>query len=329
MDKILRTEQNTCRLTWLDVLKGMGIIFVLVGHIYANQRVFNWLYSFHMPLFFFAAGWVYRQKPIVENLKRRIQTIAIPYFSFGTLMLIYWQIIERRFRGSDMSFISAIWGLILGQFDYLDFNVHLWFLPCFFMTVIFYNAMVSIGGKKSAWIASALMSVVYVLVSIPGLPWGIDRVFKYIGFYAVGHALAENGIEEKVEEQNDKRLGILGIGLIVLNFGLSYFGLYTGVMWYVTALVGVSGVLVLSVLINENKVLEYFGRISLVVLCVHGPVYRILTKLVSIPLHLSTDDVRSNFYMAMIIVVMTLVICAAVYETVIRIAPWAVGKKKS
>lgn len=44
------------RLPWLDVLKGIGIILVAIGHIYHNQVIFNWLYSFHMPLFFFAAG---------------------------------------------------------------------------------------------------------------------------------------------------------------------------------------------------------------------------------------------------------------------------------
>lgn len=40
------------RLSWLDVLKGIGIILVVMGHIYSNSIIFNWLYSFHMPLFF-------------------------------------------------------------------------------------------------------------------------------------------------------------------------------------------------------------------------------------------------------------------------------------
>ena len=60
------------RLSWLDVLKGIGIILVAIGHIYSNRTVFNWLYSFHMPLFFFAAGLVYKEKPIIADIKRRI-----------------------------------------------------------------------------------------------------------------------------------------------------------------------------------------------------------------------------------------------------------------
>lgn len=83
--KILRAE----RLSWLDVLKGIEIILVAIGDIYSNHTVFNLLYSFHMPLFFLAAGWIYKEKIFLTDLKRRIQTIIISYFSFGLLVFIY------------------------------------------------------------------------------------------------------------------------------------------------------------------------------------------------------------------------------------------------
>lgn len=271
---------------------------------------------------------MYKQKPIFVDVKRRVRTIVIPYFAFGLLILIYWQLIERRFRDSDMSFLSSFFGLLSGQYDYLDFNVHLWFLPCFFVTVIFYNALVSIGGKKLAWIVSVLMSAAYIVVPLPGFPWGIDRVFKYLGFYAIGHAMACGGVEKRIKENSIGLNGIMCLILGTLNFGFSYLGLYKGIMWFITALIGVACVFVISQLISENKILQYFGRISLIVLCIHGPVYRVLVKLVSIPLGISTDAARSNVLIAAIVVILTLAICAVAYEVVIRIAPWAVGKKK-
>lgn len=132
--------------------------------IYSNQTVFNWLYSFHMPLFFLAAGWVYKEKTVLTDIKRRIQTIVIPYFSFGFLVLIYWQLIERRFRDSDMSFIDSLFGLFSGCYDNLDFNIHLWFLPCFFVTVVLFNIIVNLGGRRTAYLVSALMSLVYIVI---------------------------------------------------------------------------------------------------------------------------------------------------------------------
>ena len=138
-----------------------------------------------MPLFFFAAGWVYKEKTVITDIRTRIQTIVVPYFSFGLLVLLYWQVIERRFRDSNMSFMDSLLGLLSGCYDNLDFNVHLWFLPCFFVTVVLFNILVNLGGRKVAYIVSALMSLIYVVLPMPELPWGVNRVFKYIGFYAV------------------------------------------------------------------------------------------------------------------------------------------------
>ena len=168
-----------------------------------------------MPLFFLAAGWVYKEKPILTDIKRRIQTIVVPYFSFGLLVLLYWQVIERRFRDSDMSFTESLIGLFSGSYNNLDFNVHLWFLPCFFVTVVLFNILVNLGGRKTAYIVSALMSLIYVILSMPELLWGFNRVFKYIGFYAVGVSLA--GRETKIA---DRKIGtgVTAVVLLTVNF---------------------------------------------------------------------------------------------------------------
>ena len=95
----------------------------------------------------------------------------------------------------------------------------------------------------------------------------------------------------------DKKLeaGISAAVLFGLNFFLSFCNLTTGIMWFVTAFIGVVAVIQISQLVNENKILQYLGRISLIVLCIHGPVYRIVVKIVSISLHMGTDVVRENF----------------------------------
>ena len=99
---------------------------------------------------FFAAGWVYKEKAILMDIKKRIQTIVIPYLSFGLLVLLYWQFIERRFRDSHRSFTDSLFGLFSGCYDNLDFNVHLWFLPCFFVTVVLSNTIVNLCSRKNS-----------------------------------------------------------------------------------------------------------------------------------------------------------------------------------
>lgn len=161
-----------------------------------------------MPLFFFAAGWVYKEKTILTDINRRIQTIVVPYFSFGLLVLLYWQVIERRFQGSDIGFMDSLLGLFSGYYDNLDFNVHLWFLPCFFVTVVLFNILVNLGGKKIAYIVSALMSMIYVVLPMPELFWELNRVFKYIGFLCCGRVL----IRERNKDRGQKSRNLSGCG---------------------------------------------------------------------------------------------------------------------
>lgn len=195
---------------------------------------------------------MYKEKSVLIDIKRRIQTIVVPYFSFGLLVLLYWQVIERRFRNSDMSFMDSLLGLFSGCYDNLDFNVHLWFLPCFFVTVALFNILVNLGGRKFAYIAVVLMSLVYVVLTMPELPWGFNRVFKYIGFYAVGVLLA--GRETRIVDRKI-RTGMVAIVLLALSFFLSLHNLTTGIMWFVTALIGVASMILISQFINENKIL--------------------------------------------------------------------------
>ena len=224
-----------------------------------------------------------------------------------------------------MGFTDYLFGLFSGCYDNLDFNVHLWFLPCFFVTVALFNILVNLGGRKFAYIAVVLMSLIYVVLPMPELPWGINRVFKYIGFYAVGVFLA--GRETRIVDRKI-RTGMAAIVLLTVNFFLSLYNLTVGLMWFVTALIGVTAMILISQFINENKILQYFGRISLIVLCIHGPVYRIVVKIVSIPLHMGTDAVRENILLAMIVVAVTMIICSVAYEVVVRITPWMIGKKR-
>lgn len=313
---------------WIDILKGIGIILVVFGHVHSNDIIYNWIYSFHMPLFFFAGGCVYKKKDVLEDIKRRLNTIVIPYFSFGFLILVYWQLVERKFRYSELSFWDSVVGLFRGQFGSLEFNVHLWFLPAFFVTVILFNLLQNIGGKKLTHIVVILMSVAFVVFPLPELVWGIDRVFKFIGFYAIGNIFADY----KVDKQITKcpiLIKVIISGILVLgSFALTYYRWDKNWMWYITGIIGIVAVAVISIAMKRSKLLERLGKSTLAILCVHGPVYRVLIKVLSMVLNITTDEVRFDFVLSIIITVITLCISTLIFEILAYFVPWMVGKKR-
>ena len=60
--------KDKTRLEYLDAAKGLGILLVILGHIYAwnpniNRKILvTWIYSFHMPLFFIVSGMLIKCK---------------------------------------------------------------------------------------------------------------------------------------------------------------------------------------------------------------------------------------------------------------------------
>lgn len=43
--------QDVKRLQWLDEVKGLGILLMIIGHASAPKCLVHWIYVFHMPLF--------------------------------------------------------------------------------------------------------------------------------------------------------------------------------------------------------------------------------------------------------------------------------------
>lgn len=57
------------RLDFIDICKGLGILLVILGHIYEpNSRVGIWIYSFHMPLFLIVSGILLNYKNTVVRI---------------------------------------------------------------------------------------------------------------------------------------------------------------------------------------------------------------------------------------------------------------------
>lgn len=49
-------ELNKERIIWIDYAKAIAMLFVIFGHVDSGNYLTNWIYSFHMPLFFLLSG---------------------------------------------------------------------------------------------------------------------------------------------------------------------------------------------------------------------------------------------------------------------------------
>lgn len=67
----------------ISVTKGIGIIFVVIAHSFAQKGILaDFICLFHMPLFYFVSGYCFKEKYLNEKFiffKRSIKTLYIPF----------------------------------------------------------------------------------------------------------------------------------------------------------------------------------------------------------------------------------------------------------
>ena len=108
------------RILFVDVAKAICIILVVIGHCFPDNSpkwyvtLHDIIYTFHMPLFMFASGYVYiaTQKPIAYTvfLLRKIKRLLVPYF-ITSFIVITIKILTQESLNVDnpVTIFSYLW----------------------------------------------------------------------------------------------------------------------------------------------------------------------------------------------------------------------------
>ncbi|MGI6535311.1 MAG: acyltransferase family protein [Eggerthellaceae bacterium] len=138
------------RMMWLDLAKGLAILLMVLGHCLADDCLLHgFIYSFHMPLFFLAAGFTMRAKPRNQVIKSSARRLLVPYFIVCGILFAFafvspntlnanldtqrsWPVVlvEILYAAGDS---GVIWGHMFQAIGAL------WFLPCLFVARILLN----------------------------------------------------------------------------------------------------------------------------------------------------------------------------------------------
>lgn len=80
------------RIAWLDWAKVIGMFLVVLGHCYPFASppcyVRNLIYSFHMPLFFFMSGMLFKQRTVAEAARKSFVALIVPLLSWNAVWIL-------------------------------------------------------------------------------------------------------------------------------------------------------------------------------------------------------------------------------------------------
>lgn len=294
--KILRGELVASRYTYIDIAKGIGILSIVLGHNYVvahkNGELWNVLYSFNVPLFFFLSGlFINPNYGLRGHIIKRVDSYLKPYFV--TLLLLGTIIIP--FDGVDA--VKYFAKILYGAGPGLPWGwVQLWFLPhlfavsvfsylCFFRTNLMYKSflfkitsliiILSIGflGIDYFW----NIPVFGMHTAIPGLPFSIDLILLCSFYFLLGIVLKQEVLSLKFN------LGMFLLFIFVFAFiHLKYnYTIDLNMRRYdniiictIASIVGIYIVISISRLLQDTPIisncLSYIGSASLFILLFHN-----------------------------------------------------------
>lgn len=171
------------RLDWVDVAKGLGIILVVMGHVWTRGAMRDAIYAFHMPLFFLLAGYFAQPRPMRDCAARQWRSLAVPYISFLAALMLADQAIEHL---RDRLPLFRDWGsaaraFLLGGTELKGPFTIFWFVPCLAIARLIQNALFRLwpNPRDGKW--AAAMAVMLAV----GLAIGSASDFSPLGLLSV------------------------------------------------------------------------------------------------------------------------------------------------
>lgn len=344
------------RLNYFDMAKGIGIFLVILGHLqgeyfFSLSPVFSplcvWIFSFHMPLFFIISGMLINYKNDTEkDLKtlifKRFKSIGVPYLWFS--LFYFLAVVFAYIKGNigidtlitQVYYVLSLYGMSV-----------LWFLPALFMgEVLFLFLIKKFGGKVTAIIVTALTTLAemfnLLLKKVPGdtvlrrglceLATTFLRPIFVCSFVALGYLIFS--FFKNHEKINIKELA-LGIVMIVANFFLhklngsvDFRSLVFGniLLYYVCALLGSVGLILLCKNIPNIKPVSTFGASSLIVMAVHNN-ETVLYYSMKLAMYVNQFVTRARGYISYLVIVLAiLVFCDIMMYLINHFFGFIIGK---
>ena len=306
------------RYDWIDWMKALGILLIVLGHFYSVGEKF--IYIFHVPLFFVISGFLNKKEVDGRVFWRKLwYNLAVPMLLMAVLNFCY-HCILMAFNGS-LAIVDAYWfvrNLAFGMVAGLD---TLWFVYTLMLLKIIYQFCHSDKLFYYLTVIMLALAFAYNHNDFSGYPFFLNEPNAIIDvctaypFFAFGVLMRNykgilNALNNKVVFIAAFACGLLLVSLCsVYNGYVGMFGCNYGgniFLFLVGAIAGTVMIWALSKLLGSSpKIINIVSRGTIIILGFHkilidlvwifftpsvfDVVFAILITLLFIPLIIATE----------------------------------------
>ena len=183
-------------INWINVLKGIGIILVVLGHLLVKDYPYvkPYIYMVHMPLFFIISGYLFKPDSNFRSyFIKKFFAFGIPYLSFLFILFFIPSIFleVRNVQLTFKSFLNVILHAGIGGRYLGGFATVFWFITVLFTTQQIMNFIFNKFNKKIILIIVAGCLILAYLNSVffPKfwLPLNMNVVAMSLPIFFIGY----------------------------------------------------------------------------------------------------------------------------------------------
>ena len=224
------------RIEWIDCLKAIAIIFVVIGHFPISYLFKKYIYSFHLPMFFILSGLtfsVYKFNDFKSFVLHKFKGILLPYIFLNISYFVFFSLFFKVLENNDIGLLEIINGIIYGNNDqYFLLNGPTWFLPTLFLIELLGYVVIKYFNddeKQLMLVAFGLLIYGYIENVAKKnffMPWHVNSVPVACALFLMGYLFMKKYKSSEILRERMKSPN-LGYGIIFLLIGL-YFSMKNG-----------------------------------------------------------------------------------------------------
>lgn len=317
----MKNTMDTNRNIFIDVIKAIGIISIVIGHSswrlpeFSNFPIGPFVYTYHLMIFLFVAGFCFKRE-YAQNLELYIGKRIISLSSFFVVYSIIFIVLHNVFiklgliEGNAISEISEFLTRIAQVFT-LNISENLlgafWFVPLLLFAYIFFGLLYSLAERLPYSLLWHILFVIFcgcvgIYACVHQLQW------KYrIEISILGIPIMYIGYIFKIYWSELQRIFHLG-GSIVCAFILCYIlqkatpielsinSIMSPILFYPVTMLGITFCIGVARTIEESwlsGIVGYIGRNSFHIMALHFLAFKIVDVIYGKLYHIDAAVVKT------------------------------------
>ncbi len=292
---------NNKRIVWLDAVKGIGILSIMLVHMVALPFDTKYIATGYVAMFFVISGLTFAvHKGVVQSIRSKCSRLLIPYF-FYCISIVLIVFAFSLVSGKDYDIVQNLLGVIYSRRSWVANDIipeeslllrggcsPLWFLTSLFTSLLLVYLWHALRRSRYLLVIYALLAVGGSMLPVL-LPWSIDVA-------PLGALIIITGIQFRQQlccATYDKWFPVVFISYMVLcyvngagNMSIRCYGDHSALSIPLFFIIAIGEYWLLSVFCRWTestlftKSMAYLGRSSLRLMCIHMFVWVIVKDMI-------------------------------------------------